>query len=306
MIIDMTILRTIKLAAAALLACGLSFSCQSVNTTPEPVITGEVEVSDFSATRGDMHIGGKAYMPKGLTVKKPALICCHGLFGSNKDMQPYAAAAAKIGIAAFCFDFCGGPAEGSLSDGEAMDNTILTQIQDLTAVYDVVAGRDDIDRSQIIVMGASQGGLVSALFAAQNPSKVKALGLLFPAFNLPDIVRTATEVLFENPDNLPEYVGIPDLGITFGRKYILYAHDLYPLDMIGAYEGPVLILHGDEDMLVPVEYSQTAVKKYKDASLVVLKGQDHMFNAGGPDEAIKLLENFYRQNLDARLAEPKK
>lgn len=300
------ILRTLKWVATVLLVCGLSFSCQPVNTIPEPVVTGEVEVSDFSATRGDMHIGGKAYMPKGLNVKKPALICCHGLFGSYKDMEAYAHAAAKIGIASFCFDFCGGSADGSLSDGDALDNTILTQIEDLAAVYDAVSGRNDIDRSQIIVIGASQGGLVSALFAVQNPSKVKALGLLFPAFNLPDIVRTATEVLFENTDNLPEYVGIPSLGITFGRKYILYAYDLYPLDMIGAYEGPVFILHGDKDLLVPLEYSEKAVKKYKDANLVVLKGQDHMFKAGGPDKAIELLENWYRQNLDAILSAPKK
>ena len=29
--------------------------------------------------------------------------------------------------------------------------------------------------------------------------------------------------------------------------------------MIGAYEGPVLILHGDKDELVPLYYSQEAL-----------------------------------------------
>lgn len=67
---------------------------------------------------------------------------------------------------------------------------------------------------------------------------------------------------------------------------------MYPLDMIGAYEGPVLILHGDKDELVPLYYSQEALKEYKDAELIVLEGQKHGFDLNGRQQAIEYLKEF--------------
>lgn len=67
---------------------------------------------------------------------------------------------------------------------------------------------------------------------------------------------------------------------------------MYPLDMIGAYEGPVLILHGDKDELVPLYYSQEALKEYKNAELIVLEGQKHGFDLNGRQLAIGYLKEF--------------
>lgn len=146
---------------------------EEVFITQGPALEYEVQMSDFSAMRGALKIGGILYTPKGFKGRMPAIICCHGLSGSLSDVVVYADAAARLGFAACCFDFCGGPRGYSLSDGERSDNTILTEVQDVSAVYDALASREDIDPERVFVMGGSQGGLVAALYAAGNPDDVK-------------------------------------------------------------------------------------------------------------------------------------
>ena len=282
---------TFQWAAAVLLACTFAISCKKDNPTPVAAPdTYEVAVTDFSATRGTFR-------------KKPAVILCHGLFSSYVKMEPYAKAAAKMGIMAVCFDFVGGPAGKSLSDGDiAKDNSVLTEIEDVTAVYDALASRADVDPSRIVVMGASQGGLVSALFAAKYPSRVKALGLFFPAFNLPDYVRTGVKTLFDdNLDAIPEEglgtkllgIDLGDVNYTFSPKYIRDAYGIDAYRTIGNYKGTVNIIHGDQDIIVPIEYTQEALKVYKNAHLDVLPGQGHVFDQTGIDKATAILQKWF-------------
>ena len=256
---------------------------------PEPPYT--VVEADFQTTRGSLKIGGKLYLPKELEkYSKSAAIFCTGLDASWKDTEVYARAAAKQGIVSCCFDFCGGPSGASLSEGNKSDNTILTEVQDLTAVYAAIKAREDIDSGKIFLMGGSQGGLVAALYAADHPADVLALGLMFPAFNLPEIVRQYAGLL-GGVENLPESVTVQ--GHTIYKKYAVDAYGIYPFDVIGKYEGPVLIMHGTQDTTVPIANSQQAVKVYKNAELVVLDGQGHGFDATGTQKAIENLERFF-------------
>lgn len=267
---------------------------REIPVTQEAAREYSVTQAEFSAMRGTLKIGGVLYIPEGKKGKMPAVICCHGLSGSHADTDAYGYAAAKMGFVACCFDFCGGPSGLSLSDGERSENSVLTEVQDLAAVFEEMAGREDIDASRIFLMGGSQGGLVAALYAAENPSGPKALGLLFPAFNIPDLARLYA-ILYGGPGNLPDSVSL--FGHTFWRQYVIDAYDLYPFKLIGTYERPVLILHGDKDELVPVSYSRDAVKIYKNANLVVLEGQGHGFDTAGRDLAIEYMKEFLEQNL---------
>ena len=309
-----------KLAAVAALAFTLVLSCkkdeaapadipseQPVDPATVPTTVAEpdsyvVAITDFTTTRGTLKIGGKLYMPKALVGKKPAIVMCHGLFGNYVQMEPYARAAAAMGIASVCFDFCGGPAGKSLSDGDvARDNSVLTEVEDVMAVYNAISIRDDIDPSRIVVMGMSQGGLVSALFAAKYPEKVKALGLLFPAFNLPDCVRFAVDTFFcEDPTKVPEGgvgIAVGKSNFTFSKKYVVDAYGLEPYKLIGNYTGNVEILHGTADFIVPVKFSEDAVTIYKDVHLDDLDGQGHLFNKEGVEQAIGILQKWFPKVL---------
>ena len=295
----MVLRKTLKWIFAVSLSFGLLLSCskedQPQQALEEPVIYA-VSVSDFSTTRGDLKIGGKLYMPKGLEGKKPAVICCHGLTGSYRDTEIYAQAAATKGVVACSFDFCGGHEGKSLSDGDRAHDSILTEVEDLAAVYAEIAARPDIDPSKIMVMGGSQGGLVAALYAARNPAGVKALGLLFPAFNIPDLVRFFTIFEFGGLKKIPESVTV--FGFTVWQQYVFDAYKLYPYSDIGIYTGPVLIVQGDKDELVPLFYANRAHELYNDSTLYVLEGQGHGFDADGKAQAIEYLNSFIDDVLD--------
>ena len=282
-----------KWAAVATLACVIS--CTKNDTTPA-VISHEVLVQDFSTSRGTLRIGGKVYSPKGVESKKPAAILCHGLFGSYAMMEPYAVAAAQKGFVAVCFDFCGGPAGESLSGGDVKDNSVLTEIEDVKAVYDALSTRPDVDDGRIVVIGASQGGLVAAMYAAQNPARVKALGLFFPAFNLPEYVKAAVDLLYDGDVNK-----VPEEGVgieldkekyIFSKKYVLDSYNLDPYKTIGKYTGNVNIIHGDNDIVVPIEYTRNALKVYKNAHLDIMEGQGHVFDDAGTQKAAGILQEW--------------
>lgn len=57
---------------------------------------------------------------------------------------------------------------------------------------------------------------------------------------------------------------------------IAAAIDIY--DVIKKYDGNVRIIHGDKDSIVPISYSDKALKVYKNATLKVIKDSDHGFN----------------------------
>lgn len=289
---NITSLLCISVLALTISACRKDSDVQEPK--PEPV-TYEVEESAFNTSREGLSIGGRLYSPIGLEGRKPAAIYCHGLTGSYKETEDYARAAAKLGLVTCCFDFCGGHEGISLSAGTRAENSILTELADLTAVYDEIARRPDVDPSRIMVMGGSQGGLVAAMYAGYHPEKVLALGLMFPAFNIPILVRMYVRLDYGGLENVPEYVYFNEAKIW--HKYIVDAHGVYPYNFIGAFEGPVFMIHGDKDEVVNVSYSKKALELYKDASLTVLEGQNHGFDAEGQAIAIDYMNDFIIKTL---------
>ena len=49
-------------------------------------------------------------------------------------------------------------------------------------------------------------------------------------------------------------------------------------EAIDRYTGPVLITHGDQDEAVPVSYGIEAARRYKNAELKLIPGDDHCYN----------------------------
>ena len=198
----------------------------------------------------------------------PLIILSHGFGDSHSGNQDYADYFTAQGFATFNFDFCGGGFE-SKSGGTMLEMSVLTEAEDLNAVIDHF--RVDGRFSRIFLWGASQGGFVSSCVAARRPADVAALVLEFPAYVLQDDARRRA-----NPDgSFPERDAV--MGIPIGRRYSedAVAFDIY--DVIRAYTGDVLILHGDQDAIVPLSCAQRAAKAFERAELVILAGQNHGF-----------------------------
>ena len=227
---------------------------------------------------GDKQVYGVMYRPDGVK-KAPLVIFSHGFNGTHQSGEPYAKALASKGYAVYCFDFCGGSV-GSRSEGSTKDMSIFSEVEDLKAVLEGLKEKDYINPKRIILIGESQGGMVSALTGAELQKEVERLILIYPAF----CIKDDWVKMFPSPEDMPEELDF--WGVKLGHAYLegLYGLDVY--GTIGRYEGPVEIFHGDRDQVVNVSYSEKAEQTYKDARLTVLPGEGHGFSAKALEEVV--------------------
>ena len=249
-------------------------------------------VAPFSCCRGALTIRGTEYRPAGENL--PVAIVCHGFMAWQDTVRQYAVELARLGYCAYTFDFCGGcAANQGKSDGATTEMSVLTQVQDLEAVMAYAASRT-YNSGQLLLMGGSQGGFVSALVAAKHPQVVSRLVLLFPALCIPDDAR-AGKMLFArfDPNDIPPTIACGPMKL--GRCYPADVMDMDPIAEINSYPGPVLIIHGTKDSIVKLDYSRQAQQAYQNARLHIIEGGAHGFNRKHDAIALAQLRAFARR-----------
>lgn len=210
------------------------------------------------------------------TDKCPMVILMHGIF-SSKNIVPIPALAkalAKEGIASICFDFGG----HWKSEGQMEQMTVGKEIEDALAMWNYAKSLPYV--SKIGMLGHSQGGVVASMTAGMLASRGEspaALVLVAPGSVVQDACRNGRFFGAKfNPADPPEYVkcfGIMKLG----REYIITTQELDIYGTAKAYTGPVLLIHGSEDTIVPMSCSEKYVETYsQDADLIVVDGENHM------------------------------
>ena len=233
-------------------------------------------------TNGGRKIYGELFTPQGDC--KGVAIVSHGFNGNHSFGRNYYDLMQELGYKCYIFDFpCG--STKSLSDSNTLNMSIPDEQSDLQAI--VGHFKQQAPNQEIVLIGESQGGLISALTAATMKDDISRLILVFPALCIPDNWR----------DRYPQLSDIPEVtdiwGVKLGRRFFEEIHDMKPLDIIGAYEGPVLIVQGDQDRIVSMEDSEKAVKIYNDARLHVIAGAGHGFNPKEREELKDQIRLFF-------------
>ena len=212
----------------------------------------------------------------------PTVIFSHG-FGSNyRELMHHGNGYAENGIVCVFFDFCGGGME-STSDGTMQMMTVMTEAADLVAVMESVKCLPYVNKDSLYLHGESQGGFVSAIVGRAYTEDVKGLILWYPAFVIPDdarkrIEKGETEVM----------------GLRLSPDYDKVAVEIDVKDLQSSFGKPVLLIHGNKDEVVPIEYSRTAAANYGYATLKEVKGAGHGFNGKDSDMAREASIDFIR------------
>lgn len=227
---------------------------------------------------GDRQIYGELFTPQGES--NGVAIVSHGFNATHHSGRDYFDLMQKLGYKCYVFDFpCG--SVNSRSDNNTLNMSIFDEQSDLRAIVNYFKQQDP--SQEVVLIGESQGGLISALTAAQMKKDIGKLILVFPALCIPDNWRAR----YPNLSDIPE---VTDLwGVKLGKHFFEEIHDMKPLDIIGKYRGPVLIVQGDNDKIVSMPDSEKAQKLYKDARLHVIPGAGHGFN---PKEMKELKEQI--------------
>ena len=67
-------------------------------------------------------------------------------------------------------------------------------------------------------------------------------------------------------------------GLKLNGNYIRVAQTIHVEDEIQRYTGPVLIVQGDADEAVPLQYARRAAELYANAKLVIVPGDTHCYD----------------------------
>lgn len=237
-----------------------------------------MKTSIFSCRRGELRIRGIQFIPD-MNERSPIFIVSHEFMANQLFSLTYAKTAANLGYAAFCYDFCGGGIV-SASDGRSTDMSVLTEVEDLKAVIAYARSLPYTDEKRVVLMGCSQGGFVSALVASDLRDEVSALILQYPALSIPDDARKGRMIRASfDPDDVPDTLNCSVMKL--GRHYVTDVIAIDPFEMIKAYTGKVLLIHGDGDQLVDISYSRRAFAAYREAGadvrMEVIPEAGHIF-----------------------------
>ena len=71
-------------------------------------------------------------------------------------------------------------------------------------------------------------------------------------------------------------------------------------DCIKNYQKEVLIVHGNQDSIVPLEYSKKLNQVYANSNLKIIKGAGHGFYGKSFVEAIGFMDDYLNRNEESR------
>lgn len=244
----------------------------------------------FNNSKGDRLCG--ILSDTNITIDKNTfiMILIHGHHTSKDNLtnQKLEKLLSKKGIAIFRFDIYG---HGE-SDGKIDDLTISEGIDDLNNAIRLVNKKG---YKNIGLLGSSLGGNV-ALIGASKFNNLKLLVLKSPVSDFREriINKFSKKELQEwKKKSFREYQSA-HLG-PIRQKYVFYT-DAKKLNGYAAAKKikiPTLIVHGDKDEQVPLEYSKKTSKIIKNCRLEIIKGANHSYTDPKHfNKMIKLVSEF--------------
>ncbi|MCR5164883.1 MAG: alpha/beta fold hydrolase [Thermoguttaceae bacterium] len=221
-------------------------------------------------------------MPEGAAAETPVAVLCHGFMSNKNDPLICGIADALLarGIGVVRFDFNGHGETG----GEFSRMTIANEVLDAEAVLARCA--ETHPGARFALVGHSQGGVVASLTAARNGSRIAALVLASPAAVIrEDMIRGNIFGSWFDPLDPPETVAIMGGNLLVGREYILDAQRRDVYAEAAAYRGPLLVVHGTGDRVVPWTCGERFVREHTGAPAEYrpIPGADHAFSGRIPE-----------------------
>jgi len=242
--------------------------------------------------RGDVYLSEEKEIGK----KKPVVIICHG-FKGFKDWGMFPRAATYLadqGFAVITFNFSGngiGEDLETFTELEAFGhNTYAQEQEDLAFLVGKVKegevpGHEQMDPSNIALIGHSKGGAAVIIYAASHPEDINAVITWNGIANVDIFGEEVRKQIRENgvgyvenartKQKMPIYpVVIEDID-THKEEYDIPAR-------VSELKQPLLLVQARNDIERIVNGASTLIKHVKNGRLVWINDAGHTFNTTHP------------------------
>lgn len=247
---------------------------------------------EFTKDSDGITLRGTMLIPDDVEGPLPFVILSHGFNSSRNSCAKLAYAFGKNGIASVRFDFGGSGASG----GKSNKMSVLTEVDDLKAIIAYVRSLEIADVDHIFLLGNSMGGLVTALTTLEVQDQICAVMMNYPALPLADSVRAGHLMAVNfDPNNIPKVLR-PD-GFAIGRMFVTDIIDLDFYADLDKITVDVLLMHGDQDDMVPISSSDRAAELIPNCTYIVMPGGGHGFEGEQLVQQAELNVNFVKDHL---------
>jgi dipeptidyl aminopeptidase/acylaminoacyl peptidase len=229
---------------------------------------------NFTLKVDNLSLPGEVYFPETSKQPSPGIILCHGIPSgqpASSDDAGYPGLAERFCAAGFTtliFNFRG--AHGT--DGNL---DMLGWTQDLKAAIDYLAGLKEVDRSRLCLLGSSAGAAVSVYVTSNDPRVSSLVTLACPAeFGFMTDKKQARNTI----EHFRSIGIIRDAGFRPSvDDWLDSFSEVAPIKWIDQISPrPLLLIHGDQDDLVPVEHARRLFENARDPKkLVIIQGAGH-------------------------------
>lgn len=198
------------------------------------------------------------------------VLVLHANAGDRADRAPLAARLRSMGLATLLLDYRGfGGSEGRPNQAGLLS--------DSRAALDALRRRSGLDNERIVYFGESLGSAVAAWLAARQPPA--AVVMRSPFTNITAVGRR-------------RYPWLPVDRLL---------RDRYPTaKWISGYDGATLVVAGDSDRIIPVEFSRQVVEAARgDARLLLIEEAGHNSRALLDGDQMRTgITSFLRKQAD--------
>jgi len=169
---------------------------------------------------------------------------------------------------------------------------------DLTDAVETLAKEGKIDSKRVCIVGASYGGYAALAGAAFTPEIYKCAVSINGVADIPSMLKGDRRKYGRDH----WVVSYWDKVISNGNLEEDHLEKISPINSVKNISAPVLLIHGEHDLVVPFYQSDDMFDELEDADKQVTfveleDGNHHLSNANNRAKALEAIDKFVKQYL---------